>query len=195
MEDLRIYFASNLIDLRTKAGMTQLELAEKLNYSDKSVSKWERAESIPDVTVVKAIADIFGVTVDYLISSHDQWQPEPIGDTGRKKYNAKLITAIAAIGILTLAILLFVILWIAIKPIPLVFVAALPVFLLTLLVLNSIWKVEMRNDILTMLFVASVFLLLYVIFLPYNLWQLFLVLIPAEAITFLSFRFKGRKKQ
>ncbi len=195
MEDLRIYFASNLIDLRTKAGMTQLELAEKLNYSDKSVSKWERAESIPDVTVVKAIADIFGVTVDYLISPHDQWQPEPIGDTGRKKYNAKLITAIAGIGIFTLATLVFVILWIAIKPIPLIFAAALPVFLLTLLVLNSIWKVEMRNDVLTMLFILSLFLLVYVIFLPYNFWQLIFVLIPAEVIAFLSFRFKGRKKQ
>jgi transcriptional regulator with XRE-family HTH domain len=195
MEDLRLYFASNLINLRSTAGMTQLELAEKLNYSDKAVSKWERAESIPDVTVVKAIADIFGVTVDYLISPHDQWQPEPVGDSGRKKYNAKLIIAISSMGIFTLAVLLFVILWIIIKPIPLIFVAALPLFLLTLLILNSIWKAEMRNDVLTMLLVASVFLLLYVIFLPYNLWQLFLVLIPAEAITFLSFRFKGRKKQ
>ena len=195
MEDLKILFASNLINLRTKAGMTQLELAEKINYSDKSVSKWERAEAIPDITVLKAIGDIFEVSVDYLISPHDQWQPEPETDGKRKKYNAKLITAISGIGIFTLATLLFVILWIAIRPIYIIYASALPVFFLTLLILNSVWKVEMRNDVLTMLFILSLFLLVYVIFLPYNFWQLILVLIPAEVITFLSFRFKGKKKR
>ena len=47
--------------------MTQIELAEILNYSDKAVSKWERGESVPDISVLKQIADIFGVTVDYLL--------------------------------------------------------------------------------------------------------------------------------
>ncbi|MCQ2426987.1 MAG: helix-turn-helix domain-containing protein [Clostridia bacterium] len=52
--------------LRTASGMTQAELAEKLNYSDKAVSKWERGESLPDIAVIKQIADLFGVTVDSL---------------------------------------------------------------------------------------------------------------------------------
>ena len=69
MDDLKSAFAKNVSDLRNINGMTQLELAEKLNYSDKAVSKWERGESIPDISVVMQIADIFGVSVDYLLST------------------------------------------------------------------------------------------------------------------------------
>ena len=72
MTDLRAVIAKNICDLRTEAGMTQAKLAEVLNYSDKAVSKWERAEAIPDVTVIKAIADYFGVSLDYLLGRTDQ---------------------------------------------------------------------------------------------------------------------------
>ena len=68
MEDLRKIIAENIVALRKSSSMTQIELAQRLDYSDKSVSKWERGESIPGVVVLKQIADIFGVTVDYLIT-------------------------------------------------------------------------------------------------------------------------------
>ena len=55
MDELKLIFASNLIRLRTAAGMTQAELGEQLNYSDKSISKWERGEAIPDAMVLKRI--------------------------------------------------------------------------------------------------------------------------------------------
>ena len=67
MEDLKPIIAKNITVLRQNAKMTQFDLAEKLNYSDKAISKWERAEAIPDVSVLKSIADLFGVTVDYLL--------------------------------------------------------------------------------------------------------------------------------
>ena len=63
MDELKLIFASNLIRLRTAAGMTQAELGEQLNYSDKSISKWERGEAIPDAAVLKRMSEIFGVTV------------------------------------------------------------------------------------------------------------------------------------
>ena len=69
MNDLKSVIADNITQLRRSKGMTQAELAEKLNYTDKAVSKWERRESLPDITVLKAIADCFGVSVDYLISA------------------------------------------------------------------------------------------------------------------------------
>lgn len=65
---LRVNFANRLNDLRRASGMTQLELAQKLNYSDKSVSKWERAEGVPDLYVVTQIAELFEVSVDDLLS-------------------------------------------------------------------------------------------------------------------------------
>lgn len=71
----------NLSELRRERGMTQLELAEKLNYSDKAVSKWERGESIPDILVLKSIADLFGVTVDYLISEEHPVSPQGTADS------------------------------------------------------------------------------------------------------------------
>jgi transcriptional regulator with XRE-family HTH domain len=66
MDDIRLIVACNIIRLRTGAGMTQAELGEKLNYSDKTISKWERAESLPDASVLKQIGELFHVSVDDL---------------------------------------------------------------------------------------------------------------------------------
>ena len=65
MKDIKGIVAKNICELRQLNNMTQLELAEKLNYSDKAISKWERAESCPDITVLVQIADLFGVSGDY----------------------------------------------------------------------------------------------------------------------------------
>ena len=67
MENVKQIIAKNLVELRKQNRLTQLELAERLNYSDKAVSKWERGESIPDVITMKALADLFSVSVDYFI--------------------------------------------------------------------------------------------------------------------------------
>ena len=56
--ELKAIVAKNLVALRKNAGFTQIELAEKLNYSDKAVSKWERGESLPDIETMKRIADL-----------------------------------------------------------------------------------------------------------------------------------------
>ena len=66
LEELRLITASNIIKLRTGAGMTQAELGQRLNYSDKSISKWERGEAIPDAFVLTQMAELFGVTVEDL---------------------------------------------------------------------------------------------------------------------------------
>lgn len=59
--------AHNLIKLRKAAGLTQLELAEKIKYSNKTISKWERGESYPDIFTLKKMADVYGVTVNDII--------------------------------------------------------------------------------------------------------------------------------
>ena len=96
-------FGKKLKKLRTEAGYTQAELAEKINYSDKSVSKWERAEALPDVLVVKSMADLFGVTVDFMLTSHDQWVPVPT----KTSVSTGTITTVVQLGIWTAAVLLF----------------------------------------------------------------------------------------
>ena len=59
MKDLKLVIAKNIAKLRVDSNMTQNELAQKLNYSDKAVSKWERGESLPDISVLVQIAEIF----------------------------------------------------------------------------------------------------------------------------------------
>ena len=67
-QQLHEYFARNLSTYRKALGLTQSELAEKLNYSDKSISKWERGDGLPDLSVTVQIAEIFGLTVNDLIA-------------------------------------------------------------------------------------------------------------------------------
>ena len=104
LEELKLITASNIINLRTRAGLTQAELGAKLNYSDKTISKWERAEAIPDAFVLKQMGEIFGVTVDNLLSSHDEWKPIPTEEpeTVEVSYSTNRIIAITVIGVWTL---------------------------------------------------------------------------------------------
>ena len=71
MEDIKSNVAKNITELRILNNMTQMELAEKLNYSDKTISKWERAESSPDISVLVEMEDLFGVTLDYLVRTEN----------------------------------------------------------------------------------------------------------------------------
>lgn len=67
MDELKSKIAKNLVELRTKARLTQLQLAEMLNYSDKAVSKWERGEAIPDIRVLIQLSELYGITLDDLV--------------------------------------------------------------------------------------------------------------------------------
>ncbi|EKC68152.1 membrane protein containing Helix-turn-helix type 3 domain protein, partial [human gut metagenome] len=142
MDELKLIFASNLIRLRTAAGMTQAELGEQLNYSDKSISKWERGEAIPDAAVLKRMSEIFGVTVDYLLDEHDAWQPAPDPADVRDRSHASIIQ-VALTGIVTLAVLVFVVLWLWLGKVEwVVFPCFVPAALITYLVLNSVFLTD-----------------------------------------------------
>lgn len=196
MDELKIIFASNLIKLRTQAGLTQAELGEKLHYSDKSVSKWERGESVPDAYVLKCIAEMFGVTVDYLLTGHDQWEKpvEPGEET--EVYSHMFITLASIAGIWTLSVAEFVIFWLFGYVHWLVFVAAVPISLITLLVFNSIWFKGRHNMYIVMALVLCMVALVYFALFEYNFWQLFIIAVPAEIVVFLSFQIgKKRKKR
>ena len=195
MEEARLALASNLIKLRTHAGMTQAELGEKLNYSDKTISKWERADALPDVLVLKQISRLFHVSMDDLLSAHDQWKkaPAPDAKSFRHKYSISAITMVAIAGIWTLAVLVFVILWILGRVEWRIFAYAVPVSLVTYLILHSIWREGRHNVYIVGALVLSVIGTVYIALLQYHLWQLFLVVIPAEVVVFLSFRIKKKK--
>lgn len=197
MDELKLVFASNLIKLRTDARMTQVELGEKLNYSDKTISKWERAESIPDAFVLKQLGAIFEVSVDHLLSSHDQWEDSLSGKKQKSeaKYDSFFITMVSIAGIGTLAVLIFVIFWVLGSIEWSIFAYAVPVSLITLLVLNSIWNGGKNNLLIVASLVFCIIAIIYIALIEYQPWQLFLVVIPAELVVFLSFKIRKRNKQ
>lgn len=70
MDELKSTIAKNLSELRSRAHLTQLQLAEMLNYSDKAVSKWERGEAIPDLRVLIQLTQIYGITLDDIVKNN-----------------------------------------------------------------------------------------------------------------------------
>ena len=192
LAELKLVVASNLIKLRTGAGLTQAELGAKLNYSDKTISKWERGEAIPDAYVLTQLGEIFGVTVDNILSSHDSWQPvrEEEGEE-EHSYSTSMITAIAVLGVWTLALTAFVTLWLVDLIYWKIFAVALPVSALAYLILTCVFHKRRQLQYVIAAFVLSIFVALFLL-LPGRPWQLFLVAAAAEVIVFLSCNVRRR---
>ena len=193
MDDLKYTTASNIINLRQKAGMTQSELAGLINYSDKSVSKWERAEAVPDAYVLKKMSEIFGVTVDYLLSPHDGWDQDP----RQKKplYSNQVIILLSVTGVWMLALILFITLWLLGNLVWIIFIYAILFSMLVLLVLNSVLEQGRHNYLIIGALVLSIVASLYFSFLYFgkqNYWQLYLLLAPAWIVVYLASRLRKR---
>lgn len=199
LNDLKLISASNIIRLRQGAGLTQAELGARLNYSDKTISKWERGEAIPDAFVLTQLAAMFDVTVDYLLSSHDQWEMQPAepeeeapvpeddedADPGRT-YSAKTLIVLVIVSIWTAAVTAFSVLWIFDILFWRIFVFALPVSLLVHIILVSIFYPKKNLQFYITAFLASLFLSIYFIFPEKHIWQVFIILVPAAAVVFLA---------
>ena len=71
---------------RTELGMTQKQLAERISVSDKAVSKWERGNGCPDVSLLSALADIFGIDVNVLLSGEIDKNESEKGDMKKLKF-------------------------------------------------------------------------------------------------------------
>ena len=194
LSELKLVTASNIIKLRTGRGLTQAELGAMLNYSDKTISKWERGEAIPDAYVLTQIADIFGVTVDGLLSPPDRWQPPEEEKKPELSYSIDVIIALSVIGVWTLALTAFVALWLAHIICWQIFVVTLPVSILTYLVLICVFGKKRHLQFVIALFVLSLFIMAYLLFVHSNPWQIFLVCVLAEALVFLSCNIKKRPK-
>ena len=98
-DKLAVTVGKNLTRLRKMANMTQLDLAEKLNYSDKSVSKWEQGTALPSTENLIHLSELYGVPLEILAKSNlslDQ-VPEPPAQAKSSKEQGKLRQAIVAI--------------------------------------------------------------------------------------------------
>lgn len=193
MDQFKKTVADNIIKLRTSLNMTQAQLGELLNYSDKSISKWERADALPDAYVLKKMAVIFSVSVDYILSEHGD--DEKVEVPKQHSYSRSVISTITFIGIWTLALFAFIVTWLCSMPTWLIFVYTIPVSLIVLLILNSLWGIGKLNMFIISGIVWGIITCVYLTFYQSNWWQLFIIGIPAQIIIILSFFIKKNRKK
>ena len=188
MSSLEQIVANNLTELRKEKKWTQAELAEKINYSDKSVSKWERGEALPDLKVLKQMADLFGVQIDYFITENAAAEKEkftlPKGGTGFRI----VLALLAACIIWLIAVVIFVYFSIKAKWLWTVFIWAIPASTGIMAVLFRRWGFRITalvfRSIASWTLLTAVYLQLLVSA-ELNAWMIFLVGIPLQAVLIL----------
>ena len=202
-EKLKSQLGANIVAYRKRSGLTQAKLAERLNYSDKAVSKWERGESMPDVLTLVQLAELFETTVDDLLRDPNEI-PEHTGGriehvmeaavekTLKRKANKKIILWLCSLLVWFVALLVFVVVssldiprsWIA-------FLYAIPADAIVQLSLRSAWRDFRWNKTLISILMWGGLLSLYVslkLFVHVDIWKLFLLGIPGQLAVFLWFR-------
>lgn len=203
-EKIKSQIGYNISSYRKRAGLTQVGLAERLNYSDKAVSKWERGESVPDVITLMQIADQFEISVNDLLVDPNAL-PEETGavqkamdkvvqKTLKKKANKGIILKLSSLLVWFVALFLYVVLsnfeltawWSGIF-----FVYAIPANAIVLLSLRSAWHDFRWNKALISIIVWGSLLSLYVsfyLFFHVNFWKIFLLGILGQIAIFLWFK-------
>jgi len=200
-ENLQSVIAGNIAALRRARGFTQAELAEKLGYSDKSVSKWERGDGLPDVLCLKAMADLFGVTVDYMLTAEHPDPAEvpenvPAGEESREEIyqvNRRTIAALSVAGVWLLAAMVFVVGLIAGKTLVTPFFLALPVSAILLIVFSSLWGTRTHLFFSVTALVWGVLLTVCWVLRGKDPWLLLILGLPATVVVWLSCRVMTKK--
>ena len=179
MSDIKDIVAKNIIDLRKKNGLTQNELAEKLNYSDNAVSRWERGEVTPSIETIDQMSKIFNVPLSSLIEDN----AKAVSTTRDKKQvlNKLAVTLIFFSLVWLIATIVFVYgkilfntnLWT-------IFVWAVPASCLVLLPFNEYWGKYIYKFVILSVFEWSVLACIYLQFLQYNMWLTFIIGIPIQ---------------
>ena len=193
MEITKSIVAKNIGRLRQASGMTQAELAAKLNYSDKAVSKWERGESLPDVAVLAQIADLFQVSLDWLVRG-EVMSAEPAMKE-RSHLNRVLVTVMSVVLVWLVAALVFMVIHLITGGNvvnALVFIYAVPASLIVWLVFNSIWFKPKLNYVIISLLMWSLLVTIQMTILPFghNVWPIYILGIPAQIIIFIWSKLK-----
>ena len=211
-EKLKYQIGRNIASYRKRAGLTQAGLAERLNYSDKAISKWERGESAPDVLTLVQLSEQFGITVNDLLVDPDalpeetgavqQAMEQVVEKALKRKADKGTILSLSSILVWFVALFAYVMLscfelteawsWIF-------FIYAIPANAIVLLSLRSAWHDFRWNQILISIIMWGSILSVYVsllVFMNWNIWRMFLLGIPGQAAVLLWFRlFRKPKKE
>lgn len=184
MKNIREIISHNIVSLRKQQGMTQLDLAQKVNYSDKAVSRWEKGEVMPDVETLQSISEAFNVPLAYLFEEH-QKVSDSIVESERNELLVKILMVLA---VWTVATIVFVygkinyntIYW-------MIYVWAVPASCTMLLYLNRKQKNKMVSLVCSTILCWSLLTCIYLQFMNYQSWIIFLIGIPIQAAIIVSY--------
>lgn len=182
-------FAQNLIYYRKKFGLTQLQLANKLNYSDKAISKWENGDTLPDIVVFSSIADFFKITVNDLIKKPVKQDIDDVVST-----KSRVLIMILSCGLCWLvALITFFMLFMFtdLDRIWLAFIFALPATFIVLVVFSSLWYKEIFQCISTSGLLWTVALSISLCFFRYSSsWFIYIVAALLQVLFILWYLFR-----
>ena len=187
---IREIVSKNLITLRKRNNLTQGELAKKINFSDKAISRWEKGEVLPDLETLESVAKVYGVTLSYLIEKHEDHIKE---ETGKPTKNEILVHIMAICGLWTVLTILFVylktfdqyIFWQA-------FVWGIPLTCLYTLYFSRKWDNKTLKLVLRTILNWSILTCIYLQLIQYNLWLIFIVGVPVQLAIVTAF-FSNKK--
>ena len=214
-EELRSRVGLNIARLRRERGLTQAELAERSNYSDKAVSKWERAERLPDVLTLISLAEQLGTDLNTLtgLPAAPAPEPEPVPEPAapeippepekpaKKRYTADkgVIQKLSSILVWVVALFLYMVLdECGIKNLWLLFVVAVPANAIVLLSLRSVWKLYGWNRILISVIMWGFLLVIYLLLLltaKVNVWKILPMGLLGQAAIILWFKMFRRAEE
>lgn len=201
MENKFKNLAENLAFLRKNNKLTQSELAQKLSYSDKTISKWENGDAIPDVETLWQLSKFYNVSMDSLIEDNlkNKLTLAAKAKTKESKWttNRIVITLISTCCVWLVAILLYVFLRLfADKIVWTLFIWPIPVSAISLLICNALWGKPIFNFVALSVFIWTLLLAFHLQFLSIiNLWPIYFIGIPAQVVLILWSQLRVKKKR
>lgn len=202
-EEIRQTIAENLVKYRKMNKLTQLELSQKLQYSDKNISKWERGEALPDLIILKKLADIYGISVDDFLSkeikSNSPAGPNILDNKHKTMTPKQLLICLLSVGIVWLtATVVFSIAHLfweeSAWPMWQVFIIAIPLSFIVALVFSSLWCTNLMNCIMVSGLIWSVAICFDVCVPLPNTFIIYIVAIPIQLLDIMWFALRKMNK-
>ncbi len=191
--NIRQLIGINICELRKSKKMTQADLAQMLNYSDKAISRWEKGNTLPDIDILLKICDIFGVQFEYLITDNtdkEKYKKIEKADMG----NRITIVLLGVTLVWFLATIIYVYAGIRGTKWWQVFIWAVPIMALLLETFNRQWGRKFFSLFSLTLLNWGLITAIYLQFLSYNMWLLFLLGAPIQVCILLWYNIKTTGK-
>ena len=195
MKDLNEIISNNITKLRKNAKMTQNDLAKKINYSNKMVSKWENGDIVPSIEVLIKISEVFKISLDALINPIDN--EKIIKHEEKQSSNKLIISLLAIIPVWIIATIIYVYADLVNFNAWMAFVWAIPLSCIVGIVFNSLWGKRKFNYVIISILIWSLLTCIYLQLIQYNFFPLYFIGIPLQisVILWSKLKIKNKKKE